>query len=43
MQHFENGGDMMRVIEKLLKEQHFLDFLNIVIEDYPGRMGQKSS
>lgn len=38
MQQFENGGDMMRVVEKLLKEQDFVAFVNIVVGAYPGRL-----
>lgn len=38
MQCFKNGGETMRVVEKLLKEQDFLSFVNIVVGAYPGRM-----
>ncbi len=38
MQRFKNGGEMVRVIEKIVKEQDFVSFVNIVVGAYPGRM-----
>ncbi|MEX3746629.1 hypothetical protein [Lysinibacillus xylanilyticus] len=29
----------MKVIEKLLKEEEFINFVDIVVSAYPGRMG----
>lgn len=36
--YFENGGETMRVVERLVKEQDFLTFASIVVGAYPGRM-----
>lgn len=38
MQFFKNGGEMVRVIEEIVKEQDFVSFVNIVVGAYPGRM-----
>ncbi|MFJ8460023.1 hypothetical protein ACIQ57_12910 [Lysinibacillus xylanilyticus] len=29
----------MKVIEKLVKEEEFINFVDIVVSAYPGRMG----
>ncbi|WP_243432636.1 GNAT family N-acetyltransferase [Lysinibacillus sphaericus] len=36
MSYFENGGELMRVVERLVKEQDFLTFASIVVGAYPG-------